>query len=161
MHVPKTFVLANSHTDTELLAYRRSAMLLLQVVPLLRHPGAANAPGLLLLQVVQVPGQWCGRRRGSEGYQAPPRPSPTSSFPVSSSSSSRPPIPATTSAAVPFKKIFSKEKFILYTQNFLPVGWGNLEAFLSSSVALFVLLLGDFQVEAPPPTAQVLMLMLL
>ncbi len=107
MHVPKTFVLANSHADTELLAYRRSAMLLLQVVPLLRHPGAANAPGLLLLQVVQVPGQWSSRRRGSEGYQAPPRPSAaTSSFPVSSSSSSRPPIPATTSAAVPFEKFF-------------------------------------------------------
>ncbi len=46
-------------------------------------------------------------------------------------------------------------------QKFVPVGWGNLEAFLSSSVALFVLLLGDFQVEAPPPTAQVLMLMLM
>ncbi len=85
-------------------------MLLLQVVPLLRHPGAANAPGLLLLQVVQVPGQWRSRRRGSEGYQAPPRPSAATSFPVSSSSSSRPPIPATTSAAVPFEKFFFKRK---------------------------------------------------
>ena len=61
-----------------------------------------------------------------------------------------------------FKKyFFSKEKFLLFMQKFVPVGWGNLEAFLSSSVALFVLLLGDFQVEAPPPTAQVLMLMLM